>query len=126
MTGAAPPDRGGEKGGGMNLVEESEIEYPRVVRVSRPAGGYDADGNYTETEAEVIGSMIADIQISLRIRRLVSESGSGVTESAAWLLFCNPPVPILAGDRVYDGGRTFMVESVGEWGSHTECVMKKV
>jgi hypothetical protein len=48
-----------------------------------------------------------------------------VTESAAWLLFCNPLVAIMAGDRVYDGERGFVVESVGEWGSHTECVMKK-
>ena len=110
----------------MNLMEESEIDYPRIVRVTRPGGEYDANGNYTETETEVIVSMLADVQLSLRIRRLTSESGSGVTESAAWLLFCNPPFPILAGDRVYDGERTFAVESVGEWGSHTECVMKKI
>ena len=109
----------------MNLVEESDIEYPRTVRVTRPSEGYDANGNYAETEIEVIGSMVADIQLSLRVRRLASESGTGITDSAAWLLFCNPPAPILAGDRVYDGGRAFSVESVGEWGSHTECVMKK-
>jgi hypothetical protein len=116
-----------DKGEGfMNLVEENEIEYPRTVRVSRPAGEYDEKGNYTETEIEVIGSMIADIQLSLKIRDLISENGSGVSDHAAYLLFCNPAVPILAGDRVYDGERVFAVESVGEWGSHTECVMKKM
>lgn len=110
----------------MNLVEEREIEYPRTVRVARPSGEYDANGNYTETEVEVIGRMTADIQLSLRVRKLASENGTGISESAAWLLFCNPPAAILAGDRVYDGERTFAVETVGEWGSHTECVMKKM
>lgn len=110
----------------MNLVEKSEIEYPRTVRVTRPAGTYDTAGNYVETETEVIANMIADIQLSLKIRRLASENKTGVSESAAWQMFCNPPVTILAGDRVYDGDRIFTVESAGEWGSHTECVMKKV
>lgn len=110
----------------MNLVEESEIEYPRMVRVNRPSGEYDANGNYTETETEVIGSMVADIQLSLKIRDLISESGTGITDHAAYLMICKPPVPILAGDGVYDGEQAYAVESVGEWGSHTECVMKRI
>jgi len=110
----------------MNLIEEREIDYPRTVRIARPAGAYDESGRYVEMEREIISEMTADIQFSLKVRKLVSESGTGVSGCAAWVMFCNPPAPILAGDRVYDGGRTFVVEAAGEWGSHTECIMKMV
>jgi hypothetical protein len=110
----------------MNLVDEREIEYPRTARVARPSGTYDAAGLYTESETTVIESLTVDIQLSLRVRRLISENGTGTTDSAAWIMFCAPPVPILAGDRVYDDiGRMFTVEAAGDWGSHTECVMKR-
>lgn len=110
----------------MNLVEEREIEYPREVRVGRPSGTYDESGRCTESEGTVIEHMAADIQLSLKVRRLVSENGTGASDDAAWIMFCVPPVPIMPGDRVYDGGRVFAVESAADWGSHVECVMKRV
>lgn len=110
----------------MNLVDEREIEYPRTVRIARPSGSYDEAGRYTESETTVIERMTADIQLSLQVRRLASESGTGMTDDAVWMMFCNPPRPIRAGDRVCDGDRVFVVEAVGDWGSHVECVMKLV
>jgi len=110
----------------MNLLEPEEIEYPREVRVARPGGEYDDAGNYTETETTVIERMAADIQLSLKIRKLASEDESGVTDNALWIMYCVPPVPIEAGDRVYEGARVFRVEAAGDWGSHTECVVREV
>jgi hypothetical protein len=109
----------------MKLMEISEIDFPRRVRVCRPAGSYDESGRYVESETEVIAQMIADIQFSLKVRKLVSVNGTGVSDSAAWVMYCIPPATVLAGDRVYAGAEEFEVEAVGEWGSHTECVMKK-
>jgi hypothetical protein len=112
--------------GAMNLLEPDEIEYPREVRVARPGGAYDEAGNYMETETTVIERMDADIQLSQKIRKLASEDGTGMSDSALWIMYCVPETPIETGDRVYDGERVFRVEAVGDWGSHTECVMKKV
>jgi hypothetical protein len=110
----------------MNLLEPSDIEYPREVRVTRPDGVYDSAGNYTETETTIIERMTADIQLSLKIRTLASEDETGVSDGALWIMYCVPPETIETGDKVYNGTRVFMVAAVGNWGSHTECVMKEV
>ena len=110
----------------MNLLETTDIDYPYTVSITRPGGGIDGSGNYVETFAAVVGNMPADIQLSLRVRDHLSESGTGTTESSVWMMYCVPSAPILEGDRVSDGSRTFTVEAVGEWGSHTECVMRKL
>lgn len=109
----------------MSLLKETEIDYPFTVSVSRPKSSFNASGNYVESFETVIASMTADIQLSLKVRNLMSEDRTGSTENAVWIMFCNPPKSIKEGDRVSDGTRTFLVDAVGEWGSHTECVMKK-
>jgi hypothetical protein len=123
--GRAPVDHSRE-GYDMNLLEPDEIEYSREVRVARPGGVYDDAGNYTETEATIIECMTADIQLSLKIRNLVSENETGVSDNTLWIMYCVPPAAIETGDRVYDGTRIFRVEAVGDWGSHTECVIVEV
>ncbi len=110
----------------MKLIEAGEIDYSRTVRVCRPSETYDEDGRYVESETEICSGMIADIQFSLKVRKLVSETRTGVSDCAKWIMFCVPPAPVLEGDRVYDDDRAFVIEAVGEWGSHTECVMKKL
>jgi len=110
----------------MSLLIDNEIDYPFTVSVKRPQISFTETGDYGESFDTVIENMTADIQLSLRIRRLLSEDGTGSTENAVWLMFCNPPITISEGDRVSDGTRTFIVDAVGEWGSHTECVMRKV
>jgi hypothetical protein len=115
-----------EKETSMNLLEPEEIEYPREVRIARPGGMYDDAGNYTETETTVIEHMAADIQLSEKIRKLASEDGTGISDTALWIMYCVPDAAIETGDRVYDGERVFRVEAAGDWGSHMECVMKEV
>ena len=110
----------------MSLMIDNEIDYPFIVSVKRPQTSFTETGDYDESFDTVIESMTADIQLSLRIRRLLSEDRTGSTEKTVWLMFCNPPLVIKEGDRVSDGTRTFIVDAVGEWGSHTECVMRKV
>ncbi len=109
----------------MQLVYERDMEYPRQVRVSRPSGSYDEAGRYMEGNVTVIERMAVDIQLSLRVRQFDSKSGTGVSDNAVWVMYCMPPVPILAGDRVHDGERVFAVEAVGDWGSHMECLMQQ-
>ncbi len=110
----------------MNLLEPDEIEHAREVRVARQTGVTDDAGNYIASEETVIGRMSADIQLSLKVRTLVAEDGTGVSDTAVWIMYCVPAAAILAGDRVYDGARVFMVDASGDWGSHTECVMHEV
>ncbi|MCE5248987.1 hypothetical protein LLG96_02075 [bacterium] len=110
----------------MNLFSTSDIDYPFTVTVSRPTGAFGENGAYTGTLETVIASMAADIQFSLKVRQLTSEDRTGISDTAVWVMFCNPPSPIRHGDRVYDGSRTFAVNSVSEWGTHTECVMRIV
>ncbi len=110
----------------MSILINDEIEYPYTVSVRRPKMSFDEYGNFEESFKTVIASMTADIQLSLKIRRLMNEDKTGSTESTVWLMFCVPPKSIMEGDKVSDGIRTFIVDAVGEWGSHTECIMKKV
>ena len=110
----------------MNLLNENEIDYPSTVTVSRPKASYNETGDYDKSFDTVISSMTADIQLSLKIRKLMSEDRTGSSESSLWIMFCNPAQTIQEGDRVSNGTRTFVVDAVGEWGSHTECVMRKV
>ena len=110
----------------MNLLKENEIDYPYTVTVNRPQSGFNESGDYVGSFETVIASMTADIQLSLKVRKLISEDRTGISENALWIMFCNPPRTIRGGDRVSDGTRTFIVDAVGEWGSHTECVMRKL
>ena len=110
----------------MSLLKDIEIEYPYTVSVSRPQSSFNSSGDYVESFETIIASMTADIQLSLKIRNLISENRTGSTENAMWIMFCIPPVTICEGDRVSDGTWTFIVDAVGEWGSHTECVMRKL
>jgi hypothetical protein len=109
----------------MNLLEESDMEYPLMVSVSRAEGLYDDSGNYTETMTTVIEDMPADIQLSLKLRQFISEDKTGLSDKTVWIMYCLPPRTIREGDRVSDGTREFSVTAVGDWGSHVECVMKK-
>ena len=110
----------------MSLLKDIEIDYSYTVSVSRPQSGFNESGDHVESFETVIASMTADIQLSLKVRKLMSEDRTGSTENALWIMFCNPPQAIREGDRVSDGTRTFIVNAVGEWGSHTECVMRKL
>ena len=109
----------------MTLIDESEIDYPRIVTVSRLPVEFGESGEFEGEPTVVIPSMIADIQLSLKIRELRSEDRTGSSENAAWLMFCIPPAPLREGDIVTDGDRSFIVDSVGDWGSHVECAMRK-
>lgn len=100
--------------------------YPLIVNVRRPRETYNEGGNYEETFDTVAERMPADIQLSLKIRNLKSENESGFSDRAAWLMFSEPSVKLLEGDHVWDGERNFIIEAVGDWGSHVECVMRKV
>ena len=108
----------------MTLFQEKDIDYPFSVRVTRPQGTYTENGDYTESFETIIEQMTADIQLSLKIRNLASEDDTGTTDNTVWVMYCNPDVTIAAGDLVHDGSRVFVVDGVGEWGSHTECVMR--
>ena len=110
----------------MSLFCESDIDYPLTVTVQRPQGDINESGDYQESLSTVISGMQADIQLSLKVRRLVSEDVSGIDDNAVWVMYCDPPVPILSGDRISDGTRLFLVDSAGDWGSHTECIMKLI
>jgi len=110
----------------MSLLIENEIEYPCVVSVSRPGTGFNESGDYDESLETIIDSMKADIQLSPRVRKLMSEDNTGSSENTVWIMFCNPPQTMQDGDIVSDGIRTFVVDAVGDWGSHTECIMRKV
>ena len=108
----------------MSLFSENDIEYPSTVTVQRPLANFSNSGNYEESFETVIEGMTADIQLSLKVRKVVSEDEKGISDNTVWIMFCNPPGPILSGDRVSDGARIFVVDAVGDWGSHTECVMR--
>ena len=110
----------------MSFLNEKEIDYPCTVSVSRPKTNFTVSGDYDESFDTLIESMTADIQLSLKVRRLLSEDRTGSTENRVWKMFCNPPQTIMEGDRVSEGSRIFIVDAVGEWGSHTECIMRKV
>jgi hypothetical protein len=109
----------------MNLLEESDMEYPLTVSVSRAIGSYDDAGNYAETTTSIIEHMQADIQLSLKLRQFTSEDKTGLSDKSVWIMYCVPPAPISEGDRVTDRMREFFVEAVGDWGSHVECVMRR-
>ena len=110
----------------MSILIENEIEYPCTVSVSRPGAGFNESGDYDKALETIIDNMLADIQLSLKVRKLMSEDNTGSSENTVWIMFCNPPQTIQDGDIVSDGTRTFVVDAVGEWGSHTECIMRKV
>ena len=110
----------------MNLFNENDIEYPSTVTVQRPQETFSESGNYEESFVTVIDEMTSDIQLSLKVRKVVSEDETGIDDNMVWIMFCKPPVPILAGDRISDGTKTFIIDAIGEWGSHTECIMRKV
>lgn len=97
-----------------------------MVTVTRPGSEFTESGDYDETAETIITDMTADIQLSLKVRSLLSEDETGSSGNAVWVMFCNPPVNIREGDHVSDGVRTFVVDAVGDWGSHTECIMRKV
>lgn len=107
----------------MKLFDESDIDYPLTVTVTRPQGTYSDNGDYSETFGTINENMTADIQLSLKVRKLTNEDTTGTSNNTVWTMFCIPSEPIQTGDRVYDGTRTFVVDGVGDWGSHTECVM---
>ncbi len=109
----------------MSLFNESDIEYPLTVMVKRPQENFSDSGNYEESLVTVLEGLTVDIQLSLKVRKLISEDEKGITDNTVWIMFCKPPVSIQTGDIVSDGTRTFVVDAVGEWGSHTECVMRK-
>jgi len=110
----------------MSLFNETDIEYPCTVKIERPLGTFSEAGDYEESFATVIEGMTADIQLSLKVRKVASEDETGMSDNTVWIMFCKPSVTIQAGDRVTDGTRIFCVDAVGEWGSHTECVMRLV
>ena len=107
----------------MNLFCESDIEYPFTVTVTRPQGSYSDDGDYSEAFETIIENLTADIQLSLKVRKLSTEDTTGISDNTVWIMFCKPPEPIHIEDRVNDGTRKFVVDGVGDWGSHIECVM---
>ena len=109
----------------MSLFDETDIENPLTVKVQRPLETFDETGNYEESFTTVVEEMTADIQLSLKVRSFVSEDRTGQSDNAVWIMYCNPPEPLAAGDRVNDDSRMFVIDAVGEWGSHTECVMRK-
>jgi hypothetical protein len=109
----------------MSILIASEIDYPFTVSVSRPGGSIDDNGNYQETYETIIEGMTADIQLSLKVRKLVNEDETGNSDVQVWVMYCNPPQKLCEGDRVNDGERTFFIDAVGDWGSHVECVMRK-
>ncbi len=110
----------------MSLFNENDAEYLCTVTVSRPSADFDESGDYQDTYDTVIEDMEADIQLSLKVRNLTGEDKTGQSEKTVWIMYCIPPQPILEGDRVADGARTFTVDAVCDWGSHTECVMRKM
>ena len=110
----------------MNLFDETDIEYPFTVTVTRPQGTFTGSGDYNESFNTVIAVMTADIQLSLKVRKVVSEDETGSSDNMVWIMYCAPPSQILSGDRVSDGTRRFVIDAVGEWGSHSECVMRKI
>ncbi|MFC1538725.1 hypothetical protein ACFL6H_04815 [Candidatus Latescibacterota bacterium] len=110
----------------MSLFDENDIDYACTVTVSRPLDDFDDSGNYCEDSETIIEDMNAEIQLSLKVRNLTVEDKTGNSRKTLWIMYCIPPQAILEGDRVSDGTRSFIVDAVGDWGSHTECVMKKL
>ena len=108
----------------MSVFDPADIEYPFTVTVTRPSGSFDGEGNYQESAVTVTTDLPADIQLSLKIRSLTTRDDTGATDNAVWTMFCNPPAPILRGDRVSDGSRSFVVDAVGDWSSHLECLLR--
>lgn len=111
----------------MTILDERDFDYPHTVTVSRQEESRTENGDYIEICEPVITGMTADIQLSLKVRNLISEDSTGVSGQAVWLMFCKPPEEIRAGDRVNDAdGRVFIVDAVGDWGSHVECILSPV
>ncbi len=111
----------------MTILDERDFDYPHTVTVSRPGELCNENGDYDGICENIITDMTADIQLSLKVRNLISEDSTGVSGQAVWLMFCNPPDIIRAGDRVTaDDGRVFIVDAVGDWGSHVECILSPV
>lgn len=110
----------------MSAFELTADDYPRTVAIRRPCGGFDTTGSFVDETTVLIPSMPADIQQSLKIRNHLSEDSTGVSDNVVWLMFCQPPAPLREGDMVIDSGRTFVIDSAGDWGTHTECIMRKL
>jgi hypothetical protein len=110
----------------MNILDTMDIDYVCTVTVERPVGEFDGAGNLAEGFTTVAEDMPADIQLSLEVRSHVKEDGTGADGDSVWIMFCMPPERIREGDRVCDGDRVFTVDAVGDWGSHTECVMSMI
>jgi hypothetical protein len=108
----------------MSAFELTAEDYPRTVAIHRPGGEFDTTGIFIDETTVLIPSMPADIQQSLKIRNHLSEDSTGVSDNVVWLMFCQPPVPLREGDLVIDTGLTFVIDSVGDWGTHTECIMR--
>lgn len=110
----------------MSFINDNDIDYLCTVSVSRPSEDFDDSGDYQEAYSIIIDEMNADIQLSLKVRNLTSEDKTGVSEKTVWIMFCIPSQQLIEGDKVFDGSRTFIVDAVGDWGSHTECIMRKL
>ena len=110
----------------MSLFDVTDIEYPLAVTVKRPQATFNEFGDYEESFITIAQEMTADIQLSLKVRKLAGEDETGVDDNTVWIMYCNPPEPLQTGDRVSDGTRTFIIDAAGEGGTHTESVMKKV
>ena len=110
----------------MNLLNENEIEYPCTVTITRPHNTFGDDGSSIESFDTIIEGMTADIQLSLKVRDLVAEDETGTSDNTVWIMYCNPPAAIQTGDRVTDGARIFTVDGAADWGSHTECTMRRL
>ena len=108
----------------MTAATIGDIDYPRTVSVSRPGTGFGESGDYDAAPTVIVAAMTADIQLSLAIRDYLSEDGSGTSDHRAWTMYCQPPVPLKAGDIVGDGDETFVIDAVGDWGSHVECTLR--
>jgi len=102
--------------------------YPRTVTVRRPANGFSDAGDFTGEMVVVTDHLPADIQLSLQVRRMAAVDKRGMSEDTAWLMFCEPPVPLVTGDLVEDevSGASYRIDAAGDWGTHTECVMRLV
>lgn len=108
----------------MSFLDLSGSDYTCTVTVTRPGGDFDESGDFSDESTVIVSDMTADIQQSLQIRNHLSEDRSGTSDSTAWIMFCVPPITLSSGDLVDDGDRTFVIDAVGDWGTHVECVMR--
>jgi len=102
--------------------------YPRTVTVRRAVSGFSESGNFTGRLDVVTDNLPADIQLSLQVRRMAATDRRGMSEDTVWLMFCEPPVPLVIGDLVEDeeSGTSYRIDAAGDWGDHTECVMRLI